>query len=312
MLPVTTACVLCGSGDFSVEFQLATSDIAKLYRHCTAIDITSEFSGISRVDFCRCRNCDLGFFWPPVTGSSDFYAKLQRKDPQYYQGTKPEYDMGKRFIRPEDKVLEVGSGVGNFSLAIQCESYTGLEFNEQAIDDAQRRGINVIRQSVESHAVEHVDEYDVVCSFQVLEHVSNVREFLSAQSVAVRPGGLLIACVPSEDSYMTTCWNSYYNMPPHHVTRWSDKALANICRVLPLDSVVIEHEQVADGHKLSYLTSLVLRSFGPRFRQRSGIDISFSFRLANKVARALAGRLLLGLDDRMLPHGHSVLAVFRK
>ncbi|WP_236035813.1 class I SAM-dependent methyltransferase [Helicobacter turcicus] len=85
-------------------------------------------------------------------------------------------------------------------------------------------------------------QFDRVCSFQVLEHVSNPYSFLNAQIKCLKKGGLLFVAVPSEEGFMRYVSNEILNCPPHHVSRYTDKALHKIAEIFQLEFVEIWHE----------------------------------------------------------------------
>jgi 2-polyprenyl-3-methyl-5-hydroxy-6-metoxy-1,4-benzoquinol methylase len=142
------------------------------------------------------------------------------------------------------KVLEIGCGPGDFLLRIkerigaQC---VGIELNNKAIDEANEKGLTVFHESIKQHARVNKEVYDVVCSFQVLEHISNVNEFLEAQISCLRTGGTLIISVPNNDSWLKRGYN-ILNMPPHHMGLWNKKSLKNLAKLfnLKIDRVAFE------------------------------------------------------------------------
>jgi 2-polyprenyl-3-methyl-5-hydroxy-6-metoxy-1,4-benzoquinol methylase len=92
-----------------------------------------------------------------------------------------------------------------------------LEFNDEGIKKAKSAGLNVIKESIEVHAVENEAKYDVVTSFQVLEHIGDSRNFIEASLKGVKPGGKLVISVPSYDSLVSVQLNNTLNLPPHHI-----------------------------------------------------------------------------------------------
>lgn len=310
-------CLLCGSSEITVLEKLSTSDIARcyepFYEPALTDSVIQNLQGQRKLSYCHCKQCDLRYFSPPVTGTVHYYNAIQRF-PWYYLEDKPEYEVAKKWISSADRVLEVGCGSGAFSRHITVRHYTGLEFNDEAVRSATQRGLHVENGSIEQHSVRHEGQYDVVCAFQVLEHVAPVRNFIAASVRGLKIGGLLIYCVPSEESYISLLQNAVMNLPPHHVTRWTDEALKSIARLFPLELVAIEHERLADFHKSTYTFVLVLRMLSRLMhRKTQALDLSRSQRLLTSIAWRLGKILEKGLDDSsLLPRGHSVTAVFRK
>lgn len=311
-------CLLCSASEITVLEELATSDIARCYEisePALADAVTQNFQGHRKLSYCHCKQCDLRYFSPPVTGTVQYYNALQ-KLPWYYLKDKPEYEAAKKWISRADRVLEIGCGSGAFSRYISANSYTGLEFSDEALRSAAQQGLHVESESIEQHVIGRESEYDVVCAFQVLEHIAPVHNFIAASAKSLKVGGLLIYCVPSEESYVSLLPNARLNLPPHHVTRWTDKALKSIARLFPLELVAMEHERLADFHKDTYTSLLILRMLNTvmhRQRKTALLDLSRGQRFRSSIAWRLGRILGKGLDDSsLLPQGHTVTTVFRK
>lgn len=221
---------------------------------------------------------------------------------------KYEYEFAKQFILPEFKVLEVGCGKGAFAKYLNTKNYVGLDFSENARKMAAKNGIVVENTSILEYAKNHPEEFDVVVSFQVLEHVSDPKSFLESKIKACRKGGRIIVAVPSENSFLKYAVNSILNMPPHHVTRWSDETFHFIAKKYHLEIEIIHHEKVQEVHKAWYLSTL----FGTFLGYNKLIDISLKNKIITKVLNFIAKKLTFRLKDEFLPFGHTVICIFRK
>lgn len=306
-------CLLCTSENIDVSGEFATHDLSYLYKKLLNMSISSDFNDIQMIKFYHCHDCDLRFFHPAVVGTEYFYNEMQNFD-WYYLADKPEYDFASHYINKRDRVLEIGCGIGAFHKKINYEAYVGLELNNKARLIAKEKGLNVITETVEIHFDKTGQTYNVVCAFQVLEHVKNVSSFLISANKCLAPGGLLIISVPSEDSFLSSITNDILNFPPHHITRWSDISLKSIADILGLELIALQHEGLAEIHKQWYASEVVLKALNKLFnRQVSILDTSL-FGRALGLSASLLGRFYsLGLEeDSMCPDGHSVTAVFRK
>ena len=304
-------CPLCGSlNSHSVDF-LAFAFLSKLYKRFFGINL--EENRLERIELRACECCDLRFYNPPLTGDESFYEQLQKFE-WYYMAEKEEYDIARRHITNESSVLEIGVGYGAFANKIKARSYVGLELNDSAVRVAQQRGLAVYKSTVETHAIGHVDEYDVVCSFQVLEHVANPKQFIESSLKCLKRGGKLIQSVPSEDSFLGQEVNNILNMPPHHVSRWTDKTLNKFPELFGLEILEICHDRLSDFHVRPYCIAQIRTFLNKicRDEQRS-LDPKFATLFARVAVRGLS--LLPEMRfryGRLRPMGHSVTATYRK
>ena len=242
--------------------------------------------GITEIDLFQCEHCGVRWYSPMIAGGPDFYEALQQHD-WYYQKEKPEYPHAAVLIPGGAKVLEVGCGRGAFAPHLRgIDSYKGLEFNREAIRKAAAAGLNVVELPIEDEAAQRPGQYDVVCHFQVLEHVPDSLGFMTACVAALRPGGMLIVTVPSEDSFLSVSTAAWLNMPPHHVTRWTDKALTNLFTRLGLSVQPVWHEPIADFHSGWYRSTMHYLGLCKILGHRVELDDrSFVPRVARRMAR---------------------------
>jgi 2-polyprenyl-3-methyl-5-hydroxy-6-metoxy-1,4-benzoquinol methylase len=319
---------LTGTDTIVLIDSIDTKDVADIYMSSYGINVSDEFRGVESLNFYRCTESGLHFFYPNVTGSGDFYEKLQ-KFPWYYQEAKSEFDFAKTYISKGDSVLEVGCGVGHFSTVIdeyfgeetrrgdgatKAIEYVGIEFSSRAKETASAKGIAVINESIQGFSQYNAGRFDIVCSFQVLEHVGDVSSFLEACLRCLKPSGRLIISVPNAESYVTLGVNAVLNMPPHHITWWTEDVFKFVARRYGLIVESVARETLADIHLQAYAATLVrtaLASRGKR-RQWSLVDRSFSHRLMTRLS-TICGRVLsAGLTDKRLrPTGHTLTVVLR-
>jgi SAM-dependent methyltransferase len=307
-----TICPLCACGTQVLIETIPYEDLRYVYRRVLGISIAAE--PWSSLAYLRCTSCDLRFFFPLVCGDPGFYQRLQTYS-WYYVQEKCEYQMAGRLIPAASSVLEVGCGSGAFSTFLPpgCR-YRGLEYNDEAVSKARHRGLEVDRGTIEELARSSESTFDVVCAFQVLEHVASPAAFLASAVRLLKPLGLLIIAVPSEESFMAEEVNNVLNMPPHHVTRWTDTALESIARVAGMRLIHLEHEALSDIHlrplAYAHVWRAVRRTLGWRIPMVSTIATSF---WATELLRLLALPIEMQARRRkQRPIGHSVVAAYRK
>ncbi|MFN6943434.1 MAG: methyltransferase domain-containing protein [Cytophagaceae bacterium] len=305
-------CLLCKNKDTNTISSIRVDDLNKLYLKTLNIDVSSEFRD-NVIHFQHCPLCDLRFFYPLSPGSDEFYQQLQNFD-WYYLSEKQEYEIAKKFVKSNDQVLDVGAGSGAFQKLIPHAQFTGLELNTKAIADGQKNGIVMLNETVQEHSQKKAGYYDVVTAFQVLEHIPQINDFVDSCIKCLKPNGLLIFSVPGNDGFVADVYNMGMNMPPHHISRWSDEALKNIGKVFDLNPIHLEHDSLATHHHFMYSTTEYEKFFYSDLsmsRRKKLIDNSLSGFLINKLAKLLSYIHKKGVSKHQV-FGHSVTIVLKK
>jgi SAM-dependent methyltransferase len=96
--------------------------------------------------------------------------------------------------------LEIGCGGGSFGARLATRyDYLGLEPDLDCAAAARDRLRALGRGEVQNIAAEFLPDrqFDLVCAFEVLEHIENDRAALRAWARLVRPGGWLLLSVPA-------------------------------------------------------------------------------------------------------------------
>ena len=317
-------CPMCGATRQKFLETLKVSDIVKLYKKEFDYDCSYLFDvigikggGKDNIIYYECLNCGLYHFHPIITADEGLYKKLQSLHVWYYPDEKEEYKIAQQFllnrIKTPINLLEVGSGKGAFkSYLKQDNCYVGLEFSIEAICLAKKNNIVLFPEMIEKHSRNHPNSYDIVCSFQVLEHVANPKSFIESCLIALKPNGILIIAVPSEESFMRTEVNNAYNMPPHHVTRYSDITLKNIASLFNIELLSIEHEIIPDHHLFNATFSKLQRLF----LKLQILDLSlkriwigYLCKIIIKLMRIIK---VLRIINKKTDNGHTAVAFYKK
>lgn len=303
------ACPLCGAASPSISARVSARDLERIYRRAYGVRIEPLTGAHDELRLMHCAACDLKVFDPAIAGDVAFYEALEAFD-WYYPKGKPEFDLAASFVAAGDRVLEVGCGAGHFGKRLDPSRYVGLELTALAAQAARSAGLDVRQETIEAHAAGAAGAYDVVCFFQVLEHIPQPGEFLRHARRCLRAGGRMIVSVPSADAYIGRAPNNCLNLPPHHVTWWSDVALHNLAGLFDLKLERLEHEPLADEHVEAYAHTQIWNSLLLGATPRP-LDLS----LAARVRHRLASLVLPLVRSRVLagrrPSGHSVTVIYR-
>jgi ubiquinone/menaquinone biosynthesis C-methylase UbiE len=104
-----------------------------------------------------------------------------------------EVNLVERFGRGAD-VLEAGCGTGLIleRIAKFAARARGVDLSSGMLAKAREKGLEVVQGSIT--ALPYADDsFDLVCSFKVLAHVSDIRLALAEMARVTRPGGFVLA-----------------------------------------------------------------------------------------------------------------------
>jgi len=257
----------------------------------------------------ECIPCAFGIYYPQIIGNSSFYREIEGGSPgEYYQALKWEFGEAVADAKSCNSILDVGCGAGDFlsKAREQVPDVVGVDFNESALSIARGRGIQAF-PSLESIPSSR-NRFDAVFTFHVLEHVQDPVVFLNRLVDLLAPSGKIGLSVPNMDGPVRFIDPCYMNMPPHHATRWTSKALKSLAEGAGLSVEKILFEPLSSRDRYYYVVHWVNKvSGGNRVLQkylRRGCEIYF---------RALFGMLsAMGKNVTTLHAGQSVYVLLRK
>ena len=222
------------------------------------IEVEKYFGGKSTIELYECKDTNYRFYYPfNLDGDDEFYVHLGKLS-WYYLRWKWEHQFALECINKGSKVLEVGAGKGDFirelieKLNCKC---TGLELNPDIKDICDKYGVDLRNETIQNHALNNLNVYDTICTFQVLEHVSDVSGFIKGMVDCLKPKGTLIIAVPNNDTFIkdNPLPSKALNMPPHHVGLWTETSLSKIASCFGLELVAIDFEPLQQSNMDTYI-----------------------------------------------------------
>jgi SAM-dependent methyltransferase len=226
---LTPLCPVTGKPAIRRVQWVTTRLLADLWRITFGTDTGGSFGDLDRIGLWESPT-GLYFFDPLLEGDhtfyTQFYAGLRRRRFFDDSTVREEFLIAAKHIRVGARVLDVGCGYGAFKTCAPEADYTGLDPHFAA--EASIEG--VLNETLKEHLVRQRASYDVVCCFQVMEHVRDPKALFGDMVQAAKPGGLIVVGVPHVPSALTRIPNFLINAPPHHLTWWTRPALAELAR----------------------------------------------------------------------------------
>lgn len=249
----------------------------------------------------KCKKTGYRFYYPfEIVGDAQFYEDLSKNKSNYYS-ERWEHNNALKYIDKNDFVLEIGSGFGAFLSMLKTSNIksVGLELNPHAIAVCTQKKLKVKNALIEDEAQTNKETYNVVCSFQVLEHITNVHSFIKASVDVLKENGKLIIGVPNNNPYLFVNDKHHtLNLPPHHAGLWDKKSLKALESVFSIKLEKLEFEPLSVNY--SYFLNLQIKN------NKSKI-LRFLLKAFNKVLPSLLKYILCKFIM-----GRNVLAIFKK
>jgi 2-polyprenyl-3-methyl-5-hydroxy-6-metoxy-1,4-benzoquinol methylase len=310
-------CLLCYSNNVpSVEKHKIEN--LKILWSSSGIDVSKELYK-QFLEIYKCTNCGLGFFDPSLAGGDDFYSALGKFDWYYNHPGKTEYDFVQQYIKDGLKVLDIGSGRGVLYSKINKKvEYTGIELSTKAVELATADGINVIKENLAVHSKRHENFYDIVCLFQVLEHMTELGEFIESIFKTLKSQGLLVIAVPDNDGFASKTPNYTFNLPPHHTILWTEKSLRYLAKKYNFEVVTVDRELLQDIHKeIAYNSFIIWRIKKFFYLPSNLLDTTIYHRIITKVVNFISKNsriknFMFEWASKYQINGQSIITVLKK
>jgi len=187
--------------------------------------------------------------------SDDYYtmASDDLSDIETRWGFRSRYILGKilEYSGAAPTLLDVGAGNGYFVHVAQDElgaAATGIEISDAAVKFADDvLGVKLICED----AGNYTGQYDIVTSFNVIEHVENPDDHLAQLHRLTKTGGYVVITTPNPNCIqrrVVGIKNWKMICPPHHINLFPIKALTELTKNAKLD--VVAHETLSTYVKI--------------------------------------------------------------
>jgi SAM-dependent methyltransferase len=158
-------------------------------------------------------------------------------------------------------VLEIGAGQGSVGAELARRyDYLGLEPDTSSFEVAARRiggAGRVLNITLEE--LSDANTFDLVCAFEVLEHIEDDRAALAAWIERVRPGGRLLLSVPAGPNRFGAS-----DVTVGHFRRYDHDGLRDLLAEAGLDEIEIRMYGFPLGYALEVVRNLLVKRTASR------------------------------------------------
>jgi SAM-dependent methyltransferase len=303
MLMDMVTCPACRLQTFEASgFEVDLNDVLRRWEKIMGKSFVPEVSSHYQHLACqplthfRCSTCGFGRFEPVVAGTQAFYEAITANE--YYVADKWEFQQAIRDLRYEGvgRVLDMGCGSGNFlKLLREAEpsiSLVGQEIYEGVLD-ANKYHIEMLIGGVDdiTRNLSDIGKFEAITLFQVLEHIPDPWTLLQACSESLHSGGILIVSTPDGDGPISHFKDALTEIPPHHLTQWTEAAYRACLPRFGFDVVHVRREPLPHYLWDAYLPVLWGSSIWPAqllapflsAKNRSGDELGIAAQLLRQA-----------------------------
>lgn len=191
--------------------------------------------GFEEAHLCKCTSCGFVFSQaiPTIKELEDHYDGYGRNDYlspitiKRYNELLDEFEK----YRSTGKIIDVGCGIGYFLEEAKKRGWEvyGTEYTDEAVEICSKKGINIKKGKLNPEDFEP-GSFDIITSFEVLEHINNPIEEVSNFNSILRKGGLVYLTTPNFNSILRYRLKAEYNVIcyPEHLSYYTPKTIKRL------------------------------------------------------------------------------------
>ena len=207
------------------------------HKSCLICDSTDlkPLDGYEKTYLCQCKSCGFVFSERIPTESQlikhyEGYGRNDYLSPITIKRYNELLDEFERY-RKSNRILDVGCGVGYFLQVAKERGWEiyGTEYTDKAIEICEAKGASM-KQGVLNADNYPSGYFDIITSFEVLEHINNPQEELHSFNKILRKGGLVYFTTPNFNSLLRYRLKSYYDIItyPEHLSYYTPSTIKKV------------------------------------------------------------------------------------
>ncbi len=205
---------------------------------------------------------DFAFLFPiPFVDYTTYVPRVQRLGLTKFKRTtnlvQHRFEKIKNYFFPDQRVLEIGSGAGDFLWHLS-QLFPTTEIASLEVDQNTKTAREKLPKLQAFFAFQEIHDnketFDIICMFHVLEHIIHPEEFLHNCLKALSPNGKIIIEVPSLHDPLLTLYESQayrkFYFQCQHPFVYSPESLGRLLKHqgFTLDQVVAHQRYGLENH----------------------------------------------------------------
>ncbi|MFM2017391.1 MAG: Ubiquinone biosynthesis O-methyltransferase [Bacteroidota bacterium] len=266
---------------------------------CSGDEFSSLQESWQHPHLVKCCNCGFIFFQriPTETELEKHYGGYPRNNALSEITVKRYNELLDKFepYRKTGRLLDVGCGDGHF-LAVAAKrgwKVYGTEFTDEAVQTGTKNGAQVFKGRIQDFNL--ADDFDVITSFEVLEHICDLKEHTARINSLLRKGGLFYFTTPNINALSRRILGGKWTIIeyPEHLSYYTVKTIHLLLAQTGLRKISIQ----TTGISLQRFSASVKQSAptaGKDEQARQTIEKNVLLRFVKAAINALLNLLNLG------------------
>lgn len=193
--------------------------------------------GYEHAYLSRCADCGMVFSThnPTLEELETYYSGYGRNDYLSPITIKRYHEILDRFeaVRNTNRLLDVGCGIGYFLDVAKERGWEvfGTEYTDKAIEICESKGITMHKGVLDPKNYP-AESFDVITSFEVIEHINQPNPEIAHMASLLRKGGYLYVTTPNFNSLLRYHLKGAYNVIgwPEHLSYYTPKTMDRLMK----------------------------------------------------------------------------------
>ena len=246
-IPKIIECPICRTNSAHLLWRTSSKQAAQHFvlqekhpeRFLELVSHIERLWGQNACEVVQCDKCGFCYSNPFIAGDQQFYnfAYVSFGYPEWKWEFQKTYDVLKKCFVSDAKFLEIGAGDGAFIRKIaegiiSKENILCTEFSEYGRHQLEKFGVRCLSEDVRSIINAELEgTIDIVCMFQVLEHMDRLDVLFNKLNWLTKRGSSIFIAVPNQIRIEFNELNgALLDMPPNHIGRYNKRCFEEIGR----------------------------------------------------------------------------------